>query len=1087
MKRTSVLIILIFVFSAAVAQRKQAGGLRFTQNKNQWPAQVQYRADLPSGKLFLEKSSFTYLFYDSEKLAQMHNHQHGQGEEEHNESASSLMDFHAFRVSFLNCNPQPIIRQEEESGELRNYFLGNDPGKWASDVKSYSKISYEGIYPYTVLELFQNDDHLKYQYKIGPGGDVSTIRMKYEGADSLYISQGRLIIKTSVNTITEETPYSYQIIRGKKVTVPSAFSLQGNELSFIFPKGFNKNYELVIDPKLIFSTYSGSYGDNWGNTATFDQAGNLYSGGSVFESGFPATFGAYQVNFAGGFNSYGVGVDVGILKYNPTGTSLLYATYLGGSNTEIPHSLVVNENNELLIFGSTSSNNFPVTIGSFDQSFNGGSSTYPMGFGDAVLYQAGSDIFVSKLSTTGSALLASTFIGGSANDGIIYLNGALTKNYGDQLRGEIITDKNNNVYLASSTQSSNFPIVGGFQASHGNAGGHDAVVVKLNPNLSSITWSSFLGGNLHDVAFSIALDSLNNVYVAGGTRSFNFPTTPLSINPSGIGVGDGFVTAIDQSGDSIISSTYLGTSEYDQAYFVQLDTEENVYVFGQTDGTYPVTAGVYSNPNSGQFIHKLTKDMDSTLFSTVIGNGSGAPNISPTAFLVNECGNIFLSGWGGTVNASTDNFGSFTGYIGGNTNNMSVTSDAFRPTTDGSDFYIMALEKNAKSLLYGTYFGENGGVGDHVDGGTSRFDKRGIIYHSVCASCGGSQSFPTTSGAWSGSNNSTNCNNAAFKFDLASLKASFTADTVSGCGPLPIFFTNTSLGGKSFTWTFGDGATFTTSGTGAFSHTFSNPGSYTVMLVAYDLTTCTGSDTALHTINVYTLTPPTAPSSYTICTGDTVQLNAGANPYYTYVWSPANSLSDSTVYNPVSTATTTTYYQVLITDTNNCSLTMHDTVYVAAILKPEYKNETGCRGLPKIAFQNNSQGPLNYLWNFGDGQTSTEASPVHEYASFGTYTAILTSYNNFCSETDTIEFTIPVIKYPNLITPNGDSLNDEYEIEGNPGEWRFEVYNRWGEPVFKSQDYKNNWDASGLVTGVYYYLITTPSKVQCKGWVHVIK
>ena len=1090
--------LMTLVFFAVIAQSKQSSSLRFTENKNQWPVNIQYRADLPGGKLFLENNSFTYVFYDTKKLARMHNHEHVQNTD-NIESGGSLIKLHAFKVSFLNSNLHPPIHHDNRTGELRNYFIGKDQSKWASDVESFSKISYEGIYPYTTLELYEDNNHLKYQYYVGAGGDAAAIRMKYEGADSIYISEGRLFIKTSLNTITEDAPYSYQLINGKKIFVPSEFSLSDHVVGFSFPQGFNKNYDLVIDPKLIFSTYSGSVADNWGNTATFDQAGNLYSGGSVFGVGYPSTTGAFQANYAG-VNTYGVGIDVGILKYNSTGSVLLYASYLGGTYSEIPHSLVVNENNELLIFGSTSSSDFPTTINAFDQSFNWGNFTYPFGSDDAVLYENGSDIFISKLNSTGSSLLASTFIGGSSNDGIIYKNGSLTKNYGDQFRGEIVTDKNNNVYIASSTQSGDFPIINGFQPTHGNSGGHDAVVVKLNPDLSSIIWSTFLGGNDHDAAFGIALDSLNNVFVAGGTQSFNFPTTAGSLKPSSIGSGDGFVAAIDNNGTSLMSSSYLGTASYDQAYFVQLDAHENVYLFGQTAGAYPVSPGIYSNPNSGQFIHKLTKSMDSTFFSTVVGNGSGAPNISPTAFLVNDCGNIFLSGWGGSVNSSFDSDFNYTGYIGGNTNSMDITSDAFQSVTDGSDFYIMALEKGAKSLLYATYIGGNSTVGDHVDGGTSRFDKKGIIYHSVCAGCGGNSSFPTTPGVWSNTNKSyfeynnsgffySNCNNAAFKFDLASLKAAFTADTTKGCLPLPVNFTNTSLGGKSFNWAFGDGSMQSTTVATPVSHTYTSSGTYLIMLVATDLTTCIGRDTATGTINVYNINNIRVPSSYTICSGDSIQLDAGANPYYTYNWTPTGSLSDPAIYNPYAKPVTKTIYEVTLTDTNNCKVTLKDTVSVAEIVKggSVAKNITDCTGLPKIAFKNKSSGPLNYLWDFGDGQTSIEQNPAHQYSNFGTYTVAVKIYNNYCDGGDTLHITIPVIKIPNLITPNGDSMNDQYVIEGNPGEWHFDVYNRWGEPVFKSENYSNNWDAQGLHTGLYYYLITTPAGVQCKGWVHVIK
>ncbi|MFL5730175.1 MAG: PKD domain-containing protein [Cytophagaceae bacterium] len=1101
LRRFAFVLLISLLFLEAYSQGNQTSSLRFTENKNQWPSNVQYRADLPGGKLFLEKSSFTYVFYDTEKLARMHQHEHKEAGKEtggnHSED-NHLINMHALRVSLLGANTLPVIGHKDPAGELRNYFIGKDPSHWASNVSSFTKVSYQGIYPYTTLELFEDRNHLKYQYIIAKGGNPSSIRMKYEGADSIYIQNGQLFVQTSLNTITEEAPYSYQLIDGKKVFVPSAFTLKDHILSFSFPQGYDRNYELIIDPKLIFSTYSGSSADNWGNTATFDKAGNLYSGGSVFGVGFPSTTGAFQVNY-GGVNTYGVGIDVGILKYNAAGNNLLYATYLGGTNSEVPHSLIVNENNELLIFGSTSSSEtdplgFPTTLNAYDRTFNGGVYTYPFGSNDAILYQHGCDIFISKLDSTGSSLLASTYLGGSANDGILYQYDFLTKNYGDQFRGEIVTDKNSNVYIASSTQSADFPIINGFQSAHANPGGHDAVVVKLNQDLSSIVWSTYLGGSGQDVAFCLALDSVNNVFVGGGTRSADFPATDSSLFPNSISTHDGFVAAIDKNCDSLLASTYLGTSAYDQVYFVQLDAEENVYALGQSSGSYPVSPGVYSDPNSGQFIHKMSKMLDSSMFSTVIGNRSGAPNLSPTAFLVNDCGNIFLAGWGGDVNDPSD------GYIGGNTNGMTLTSDAFQSSTDGSDFYIMAIEKGAKSLLYATYIGGNSNVGDHVDGGTSRFDKKGIIYHSVCAGCGGNSSFPTTPGAWSTTNKSyfeynntgfffSNCNNAAFKFDLASLKADFIADTTMGCWPLPVNFINKSVGGKSFTWIFGDGSTQSTPTATPVNHTYANPGTYPVLLIATDLTTCTGRDTASGTISVFTLSPAAVPSSYVICRGDSVQLDAGANASYTYAWSPTDSLSNPSIYNPYANPSQKTIYHVTITDNHRCSIILADTVDVANISKggSSAKNITDCSGPARMAFQNSSIGPLNYHWDFGDGQTSTDQNPQHEYPDFGTYTVVVNIFNNFCSGTDTLHLNIKPIKLPNLITPNGDSLNEAYVIEGNPGEWHFDVYNIWGEPVFKSDDYKNNWNAEGLANGIYYYLITTPAHVQCKGWVHVIK
>jgi hypothetical protein len=234
----------------------------------------------------------------------------------------------------------------------------------------------------------------------------------------------------------------------------------------------------------------------------------------------------------------------------------------------------------------------------------------------------------------------------------------------------------------------------------------------------------------------MALDKNNNIFICGGTTSSNIPGRTSGLNTSYRGgSADGFAAKFDNNGNNVLVSTYLGTNDYDQAYIMDLDNSDNVYFFGQTLGFYPVTAGVYSNTGAPQFIHKLNNNLNNTIFSTVFGSvNSTEINITPTALLVDVCSNIYAVGWGGNVNNSGSTFG------------MAVTSDAYKSNTDGSDFYLFNLSANATNLIYASYFGENGGVGDHVDGGTSRFDKSGIVYEAVCASCGGTNSFPVTTG-----------------------------------------------------------------------------------------------------------------------------------------------------------------------------------------------------------------------------------------------------------------------------------------------------------------------------------------------------
>ena len=237
------------------------------------------------------------------------------------------------------------------------------------------------------------------------------------------------------------------------------FSSQNNILSFYFPNSYDNTKDLIIDPTLIFSTYSGSSSDNFGYTATYDRSGFLYSAGTVFD--FPSgstypTLGAFQINHAGGTGFNG-GTDIAITKYDTTGTFRIYSTYLGGSKSELPHSLVVNNLDELFVFGTTGSDDYPTTNGAYDTTFNGGPPFSPSGLG--VTFPNGSDIIVSRFSTSGGHLLSSTYIGGSENDGL-NTSQKLKKNYADEVRGEIDIDKNNNIYLATCTYSTDFPIAG---------------------------------------------------------------------------------------------------------------------------------------------------------------------------------------------------------------------------------------------------------------------------------------------------------------------------------------------------------------------------------------------------------------------------------------------------------------------------------------------------------------------------------------------------------------------------------------------------------------------------------------------------
>lgn len=890
---------------------------RFIENDGQWPNRVQARADINNGYLWLEKQSMTYHLMDVTPYRKAH----GNLKYEHPENEPWVRK-HVYRVNFLGAFDNARIEKTEKTPEYYNFFLGKDKSRWKGGVDAYEHITYRDIYEDIHLDIYSKDEFLKYDFTVKSYANPANIRMEFEGVDKISIQKGHLVVETSVATIQEQKPYAYQVIDGNEVKVPCKFKLEDNVVSFHFPKGYDETYDLIIDPVLIFSTYSGSWSDNFGMTATYDDAGNLFSAGTVFGDSFPTTFaGAYDTLFAG-TPAPGI-VDVILTKYTADGTAQIYSTYLGGDETETPHSLIVNSQNELCMYGVTSSSNFPTTTNAYQDQLMGGSLLdWPF---NGTLFASGTDLYVARFSLDGSQLLASTFVGGTANDGVNYIqpNGnvydSLVFNYGDYFRGEIMVDSLDNIYVASSTRSNDFPIVGGFDNTFN--GTQDGVILKLPPDLTALTFSSFVGGAGMDAAYNVKLDDTLNVYITGGTTSNDFITTPGAYSGTyNGGLCDAFIMKINPTASNVINSTFVGTPEYDQSYFMQIDRVGKVFIYGQTAGTgsWPVSAGVYNNPNSGQFISKFSNDLSTLELSTVFGNSNGQVNISPAAFLVDVCGNVYCTGWGGDL-------------FGAALFGMPLSGDAFMdetPPYDGYNFYLIVLERDFNSLIYGSYFGGEQSQ-EHVDGGTSRFDSDGIVYQSVCAGCGGFSDFPTTQNAWSQTNNAVGrCNNGMFKFDFEVVPlANFTPSDISGCAPLTVTFTNSSSG-SDFFWDFGNNDTTSTVLNPV--RDFPNPGTYEVWLYVTD-SICNLVDSSMQTITVFAVPVITMMNDTTICSGNSLTLDASASGATSYIWSTNNAFTD-TLNSPLTNNTATInptqdgWYYFMAISGSSCS--MIDSVFI---------------------------------------------------------------------------------------------------------------------------------------------------------------
>ncbi|MFN4121960.1 MAG: gliding motility-associated C-terminal domain-containing protein [Flavobacteriales bacterium] len=952
MRKLSVKFFTIFLFISAsfveLSAHEHAAikGKEFIENKNQWDQQALFRAEMHGLHLYLEKNGFTYHFFDKEFSSKMHGFQ-GKPKPE-----DFILRQHAVKVRFLGANPNVQVEKAFPSQHYYNYFIGKDPSKWASQAYAYKKVMYKELYKGIDLEIYFTNKSLKYDFIVKPGADPNQIKIAYEGDEGLELVDGALLVKTSLENFMESKPLVYQDLPENEVK--SAYKLDEKVLSFQLGK-YNKKETLIIDPTLVFGTFSGSTSDNWGFSATYDDLGNAYSAGIVIGTGgLPITPGAFQVNFntggPGAFNP----IDIGILKYNPTGSTLIYATYLGGNGNELPHSLMVNGNNELYIYGTTGSADFPITQFAFQQNFAGGPTASMLN--DFIVFQQGTDMFVSRLNESGTQLFASTYIGGTGNDGI-NSDPALKYNYADDARGTIfINETTNRVYVGSTTSSNNFPVTpNAFQSTYGG-GVQDAVLFQFDVNLNTLIFSSYLGGTGADAIYTLMLDGQNNVLASGGTTSNNLPATPGAFQGSLQGGTDGFIAKFTANGQNILALTYYGTSAYDQAYFVETDKQNNVYVFGQTtgnDNNFFINNVNYSNQRGNQFVTKFNPNLTQRVWSTAFGNGFGWPDLVPSAFLVDLCGRIYTSGWGAAFNFPTP----------GSVQGLPITPDAFQPnTTNGNDFHLMVLGPDANNLLYGTYLG-GPFSSDHVDGGTSRFDKRAIIYQSVCAGCGGNSDMPTTPGAWSQTNNAQNCNNGLWKFDfqLPLTVASFTAP-VAGCVPFSADFINTSIGGSQYEWNFGAGPGSVSTDVSP-SFTYTEPGVYVIRLVAFDPNTCNIRDTTFRSIIITESTRDTLPM-VELCINDAtvIGFDPGPNPYLTYSWSPEQFLNNATIAQPSAFPTDTTTFTLFITSFGNCVDTLSQTVNVNVGEVEAGPDITICLGQTiEIGIPDNS-GNFTYQW-----------------------------------------------------------------------------------------------------------------------------
>jgi len=476
----------------------------------------------------------------------------------------------AVRVSFDGANPNPILGGADQLPGMANFFIGSDLTQWHTNVPTYAGVAYRDLYPGIDLSYTGHVGVLKGTYTVAPGTDPALIRWHYAGANATHIDvpTGDLLIDASAGVrLTEQMPEAWQIgADGVQHTVMAHYALTEDGAAQFTVGEYNHAQPLVIDPGLIYSTYLGGSGYDSGSAIAVDSSGSAYVTGSTTSANFPTTVGAFQTTFGGLFVS----------KLNAAGSGLAYSTYLGGSSYDSGYGIAVDSSGSAYVTGLTHSANFPITVGAFQTTFG-----------------SNNDAFVSKLNPAGSALIYSTYLGGSSND----------------QGSAIAVDSTGSAYVTGSTGSANFPITAGaFQPTF--VGGVDAFVSKLNPAGSALVYSTYLGGSSTDNGQGIAVDSSGSAYITGFTSSANFPITAGAFQTN-LGVPyDAFVSKLNATGNVLTYSTHLGGS-VTGGNGITVDSNGSAYVIGDTrSANFPTTVGAFQTTFGSGFQDAFVSKLD---------------------------------------------------------------------------------------------------------------------------------------------------------------------------------------------------------------------------------------------------------------------------------------------------------------------------------------------------------------------------------------------------------------------------------------------------------------------------------------------
>jgi hypothetical protein len=568
--------------------------LAFEANQGQSDPQVKFFSRGAGYSLFLTSNEAVLTLRDNSRLEPA---SHVVRDRTSSERASAVL-----RMKLVGANANAKVLGQDELSGKSNYFIGNNPKKWHSNVEQFAKVRYESVYPGVDLVYYGNQRELEYDFVLQPGANPEAIRLRIDGASKLRIQRDDLILTSPAGDVDLRSPSIYQEANGIRKEVHGRYIIRnGNEVGFAVAD-YDRRRALIIDPVLAYSTYLGGSGVNGDHAfgIAVDSEGNAYVTGQTCSADFPT---------GNSIQAYAGNCDVFVTKLNPDGSALVYSTFLGGSDSEGAGGIALDAAGNVYVTGATFSTDFPA-VNAIQSTSHGND-----------------DGFVTQISATGNALIYSTYLGG----------------HGDDQGTGIAVDSAGNACVVGNTESRTFPTKNAIQPTFGG-GTRDAFVTKINPNGSAFVYSTYLGGNDDDYGAGIALDGAGNAYIAGSTLSTNFPTQN-PIQPALSGVIDAFVTEINSAGTSLVYSTYLGGSGWDQAFGVAADATGNAYVTGNTQSTdFPTSNAIQNNLGSSKrnaFVSKINPAGSAFVYSTYLGGNNDELGYAITA---DAAGSAFATG-----------------------------------------------------------------------------------------------------------------------------------------------------------------------------------------------------------------------------------------------------------------------------------------------------------------------------------------------------------------------------------------------------------------------------------------------------------